>query len=64
MAQKDKNLNEIIGLKVAEINEIKELMRKALEEKDAEIALLNIRIDKLQNPEEPNETYFGEKNEA
>ena len=66
MAQKDENarLREVVADQATRIKEFEEKLRKQGEEKDAEIALLNIEIDKLQNPDEPNKTHFGEKIEA
>ena len=68
MAEEKKNenvrLHRVVGEQIARISELEDQLRRQGEEKDAEIALLDIEIDKLQNPEEPKDTHFGEKNEA
>lgn len=54
---------EIIAEQAIAISELKEEMKRELEEAAAEIALLRSEIDRLKNPDKPHKTHYGETNE-
>ena len=55
-------LTKEIGDQAARIINFEAELKQRMDEKDAKIALLNTAVDRLQNPYQPIETHFGEKN--